>query len=300
MNRKAFTIIICTYNGGARISGVLEKILRQGKSLEVIDKIVVVDNNSSDNTREVVLRYSVNRPCVKYVFEGAPGLSNARRAGVNVANTEWIIFLDDDNYITPHWLENVVNYTRNHPMVGAFNGAVIPKLEFEGTVEYIKRLEASYKVLACTHIDQNDLQKNPKSPFRNPIGAGMIILTKPLKQLVDKGWLSASGRTKDNLASGEDGEMAYWVKDQGYQFGFCKDAVLYHSIPKARLEDNYLTKMWYEIGKGVAIVIKKQDRTHVVRFCYYLMKRIQAALLPNTGYKKKYIIEYLNGYKDEL
>lgn len=300
MIEKEFTIVICTYNGGVRISGVLEKILQQGNSLEVIDKIVIVDNNSSDNTREVVLQYSVNCPIVEYIFEGVPGLSNARRAGVNVVNTEWIIFLDDDNYITPHWLEHVVDFTRNHPRVGVFNGAVIPKLEFERTEEYIKRLEASYKVLACTHLNEEELHKNPQTPFRNPIGAGMIIRTNPLKLLIDKGWLNASGRTKDNLASGEDGEMAYWVKNQGYQFGFCKDAVLYHGIPQARLEDNYLTRMWYEIGKGVAIVIKKQDRLHVVRFLYYLMKRMKASLLPNNGYKKKYYLEYLNGYKNEL
>ena len=297
---KTFTIVICTYNGGARISGVIDRILEQGEALKTIDKIILVDNNSSDNTREMVSLYSESTPPVKYVFEGSPGLSNARRTGVNAVNTEWIIFLDDDNYLTPHWLEHVVDYTRNHPKVGAFNGAVIPKLKFASNEDYAKRLAASYKVLACTHLDENDLHNKPQTPFRNPIGAGMVILTKPLKQLIDKGWLSASGRTKDNLASGEDGEMAFWVKNQGYEFGFCKDAILYHEIPQSRLEDDYLKKMWYEIGKGVSIVIKKQDKIGLIRYLYYIYKYIQYFFVRGGGYKKSYLYNFLNGYKNGI
>lgn len=300
MVEKTFTIVICTYNGGEKISGVIDRILDQGKTLEMVDKIVVVDNNSSDNTREIVSQYSENVPIVEYVFEGLSGLSNARRTGVNAVNTEWIIFLDDDNYITPHWLEHVLSYIGNNPKVGAFNGAVIPKLTFDGNEDYANRLVASYKVLACTHLDENELYNNPQTPFRNPIGAGMVVLTKPLKQLIDKGWLSASGRTKDNLASGEDGEMAFWIKNQGYEFGFCKDAILYHEIPQFRLEDEYLKKMWYEIGKGVAIVIKNQDRIGLIRYLYYIYKYTQYFFAKGDSYKKSNLYNYLNGYKNGL
>ena len=300
MNNKPFTIIICTYNGGARIGRVLDKILSQDSLEKLIYQILVVDNNSNDNTKEVINRYASNSSLVNYVFEKQPGVSYARKTGVQKTETEWIIFLDDDNYITPHWLESMNDYRLRNERVGVYNGAVIPSLEFENTEDYNRRLESSYKVLACTHLDEKELQNKPDTPFRNPIGAGMTIRTLPLKQLIEKGWLSASGRTKDNLASGEDGEMAYWVKKQGYQFGFCKDAILYHGIPQARLEDEYLTRMWYEIGKGVVIVLKKQDKFCVIRYLYLLMKRIQSSLLSKNSYKKKYLEIYLKGYKDEL
>lgn len=300
MNSKPFTIVICTYNGGTRIGKVLDKILSQNDLENLVYKILVVDNNSDDNTKDVITQYVSEFNLVYYIFEKQPGLSHARKAGVKNTETEWIVFLDDDNYITPHWIELINDYRLRNEKVGVFNGAVIPNLEFNGSSVFLKRLESSYKVLACTHLSVEKLAENPKTPFRNPIGAGMVIRTEPLKDLLKVGWLEASGRTKDNLASGEDGEMAYCVKNHGYEFGFCKDAILYHGIPKSRLEDDYLKRIWYEIGKGVAIVLKKQDKSGVVRYFYYIYKLICNILCINNYYRKKYIREYLKGYKDEL
>lgn len=299
MNTRLFTIVICTYNGGTRIGKVLDNILSQDDLNADVSKIVVVDNNSNDNTKEVISRYYDRIIPVEYVYEAKPGLSFARKAGVMKVDTQWTVFLDDDNYITPNWIKAIHNYAIRNKNVGSFNGAVIPCLEFEADEIYKKRLNSSYKVLACTHLNVEELEKRPYSPFRNPIGAGMIVLTASLKDLINRGWLEATGRTKDNLASGEDGEMAFWVKNQGYDFGFCKDAILYHGIPKSRLEDDYLRRMWYEIGKGVAVVVKKHDKTHTKRYIYYVLKCLQNLLIIDS-FKKTYLNIYLKGYKDGI
>lgn len=62
------------------------------------------------------------------------------------------------------------------------------------------------------HYDIREVKDKPKSAFRNPIGAGIVIPTEPLKELSENGWLNSSGRTKDKLTSGEDGEIAFCKK----------------------------------------------------------------------------------------
>ena len=163
------------------------------------------------------------------------------------------------------------------------------------------RLKASLKVLACTHYDIEEVKNKPKTPFRNPIGAGMVIRTEPLKELSENGWLNSSGRTKDKLTSGEDGEMAFFVKNKGFDFGFCPDAILYHEMNKGRLQDEYLEKMWYEIGRGVAVVAKEQKTKKLKLIAYQALLRFRwIGYAVENPYKGKYYKKYIEGFSHEF
>lgn len=305
MSTPIISVIICCYNGENRIGEVIERIINQKQVRDYVSEVIVVDNCSTDRTKDIVLEYAEKTSDIpiRYVYEKHSGLSHARKKGITECNTEWIVFLDDDNYLEDRWFEYVFNYIGKFPKVGAFNGAVIPKLLEKTSQEDILRLKASLKVLACTHSSINELHQNPRTPFRNPIGAGMVIRTAPLKELIKKGWLTSSGRTKENLVSGEDGEMAFWVKDYGYGFGFCPEAILYHGIPQARLKDEYLNRIWYEIGRGVAVVAKQQRYPKVKNILYRIVLVLRQIKNKNSinpyivKYYKKYIEGYKNGWK---
>ena len=90
MKRK-ITIIICCYNGANRIGKVLEYIYNQ-KELEIyVYEIIVVDNHSTDNIKDVVYSYEEKNDSavpLRYVYEDKPGLSNARKKGVDSCKTE--------------------------------------------------------------------------------------------------------------------------------------------------------------------------------------------------------------------
>lgn len=303
MKRK-ITIIICCYNGANRIGKVLEYIYNQ-KELEIyVYEIIVVDNHSTDNIKDVVYSYEEkNNSAVplRYVYEDKPGLSNARKKGVDSCKTEWIAFLDDDNLIMQGWINNICRYIEVNQNVGVLNGAVVPYVPFEMNKEEELRLKASLKVLACTHYDIEEVKNKPKTPFRNPIGAGMVIRTEPLKELSENGWLNSSGRTKDNLTSGEDGEMAFFVKSKGFDFGFCPDAILYHEMNKGRLQDGYLEKMWYEIGRGVAVVAKEQKTKTLKLIAYQALLRFRwIGYAVENPYKGKYYKKYIEGFSHEF
>ena len=102
-----FTVAIPTYNGAARLPLVLERLRSQLNTESFSWEILVIDNNSRDNTAQVVKDYQTDWPTtfpLKYCFEAQQGAAFARKLAVRSAEGEWIAFLDDDNIPASDWL----------------------------------------------------------------------------------------------------------------------------------------------------------------------------------------------------
>jgi glycosyltransferase involved in cell wall biosynthesis len=104
MSKAQFTIsaVIPTRNRASRLARAIESVLAQSAA---VTEIVVVDDGSEDNTREVVSRYA---PLTKYVRREGNGVAAARNAGVQAATSDWIAFLDDDDEWMPDKIETQV------------------------------------------------------------------------------------------------------------------------------------------------------------------------------------------------
>lgn len=99
--------VIPTYNREKTIGRAIESVLAQA---HLPFEIVVIDDGSEDNTQKVVESYG---KIVRYVYQANKGVSAARNRGVSEANTEWIAFLDSDDYWLPHHLGNIVSAIRD-------------------------------------------------------------------------------------------------------------------------------------------------------------------------------------------
>lgn len=261
-----FTIIICTYNGAGRIGRVLDNVLKQDDFQDLVDSVLVIDNASNDNTSNIVNSLSQKNNRIRCLTEIKPGLSNARACGVRNCNSEWIIFLDDDNYIEQDWIKGANSYIANHPDVGAFNGNVIPIFNRELTSDEQVRLDIVYLGLACTSSSEKLLYHDPKKWL--PFGAGLVIRTEPLKKLLNNGWLKSEGRKHNSIISGEDTEMVLHIVLSGYSTGFCNDIILRHDVGVKRLEMDYLKKLYYSFGVAHYRIIssKKLGGLRVVKY----------------------------------
>ncbi len=237
-----FSIVICTFNGEKKLKKVLDSILSQDGINDLVEEIIVVDNASTDKTAQIVQEYILKHSIITYAYESDSGLSNARKCGVNLASGEWIVFIDDDNYLEENWIIGAEHYIKNTKNVGVFNGNVIPYFENKLSDDQIDILKASYVGLACTTWSRNFATVNEKKWL--PIGAGMVVLREPLARLVSLGWLKTEGRKGNEIISGEDTEISTWIKKQGYDYGFCKSIYLLHDIGERRLEIDYLKKLY--------------------------------------------------------
>lgn len=125
------SIVVCTYNGGERIKDCLEALLNQTYPKERLE-IVVVDDGSTDNTREVLSGYgSVER--VKVVsHEENLGLGSARNTGIRSSIGDVVAFTDDDCVASEVWVEELVRLLRSgvHGV-----GGKVEAYEKEGVLE---------------------------------------------------------------------------------------------------------------------------------------------------------------------
>ena len=118
MNSKSETeqntvsVVIPAYNAGAYIGRALDSVLAQTRGA---DEIIVVDDGSSDDTKQVVDRYG---QVVRYIHQGNAGVSVARNTGIEAARSKWIAFLDaDDEWFLEKLAKQMALLERNPQLV---------------------------------------------------------------------------------------------------------------------------------------------------------------------------------------
>lgn len=100
---QAFSAVIPTYNRARTLGRAIRSALAQRLPPK---EIVVVDDGSSDGTRELVDHYG---DFVRYHFQPNAGVAVARNVGASLARSEWLAFLDSDDYWNPLHLSNLSN-----------------------------------------------------------------------------------------------------------------------------------------------------------------------------------------------
>lgn len=115
------SFVIPAYNEEAYLPACLESILEQTRGLDVETELIVVNNASSDRTREVALKY----PGVTVVDEPRKGLTFARQAGFCASSGELVANVDADSRLTPGWVAKVLETFRENPEMVALSGPLV-------------------------------------------------------------------------------------------------------------------------------------------------------------------------------
>lgn len=97
------SVVVCTYNRADLLAGALQSLCEQNLDPSEYE-IIVVDNNSSDDTRAVVRAFCQGYLNVRYCFEPQQGLSHARNRGWQEARGEYVGYIDDDGKAPEQWL----------------------------------------------------------------------------------------------------------------------------------------------------------------------------------------------------
>jgi glycosyltransferase involved in cell wall biosynthesis len=123
--RPDISIVISTYNRAEVLPHAIESLLAQDFGSERFE-IVIVDNNSTDATREVVETFARKTSNLRYVFEPRQGASFGRNAGIAAARAATIAFTDDDIRVSASWLSTIDRALADHPDVACVGGRVLP------------------------------------------------------------------------------------------------------------------------------------------------------------------------------
>jgi len=120
------SIILSTYNRSELLDPAIRSVLGQHEAITPPLELVVVDNNSTDRTREVVERFATVDRRVRYVFEPQQGLSYARNAGIRNARAPLVVFTDDDVRVEPDWVASILRAFGEFPEADVMGGRVLP------------------------------------------------------------------------------------------------------------------------------------------------------------------------------
>jgi glycosyltransferase involved in cell wall biosynthesis len=121
----AITLLVCTYNRSTDLRELLDTAVRQETGGEFEYEVLVVDNNSTDQTREVVHQFADN-PRVRYRFEARQGKSYALNTGLAAARSDLYVIVDDDFVLPADWVRKIVHTFRERPELSFVSGKVLP------------------------------------------------------------------------------------------------------------------------------------------------------------------------------
>jgi len=130
-NSLSISVIIVTLNRADSLKEALTSLVRQVRQP---DEVIVADNGSTDNTREITLSFK-DRLNIKYVYEGKRGIPYARNAGVKKATKDIVAFIDDDCIAHKNWLEHLEIPFIKDPHIGVVGGEVCHFKTGEGIVD---------------------------------------------------------------------------------------------------------------------------------------------------------------------
>lgn len=246
------TVAICTYNPRVDLlARVLGALAPQVDRNDV--ELIIIDNNSSPPVEAAAFE-NISR--VRVVHEPKQGLTAARERAIAEARGDIILFVDDDNVLSPNFIVRLLEIFRK-PTVGMVGGAVYPEYEI-APPRWIGRFE---ECLAIRRHPPDCYVETLSPPCTRyfPIGAGFAvrrnIAVDYVQSLPSMGRIE--GRKGGALLSGEDTDLALFVLSRSSSLIVSGQLTLTHVITAKRVELGYLRNLIIGIMEGSAELDKK-------------------------------------------
>lgn len=231
--------IICTHNRDNYLGAAIDSLL--GQNFPGSFEVVVVDNASSDLTRQIVeTRLSDSR--LKYIYEPTLGLSVARNTGAKEARSEILAYLDDDAVASPQWLGVLHGAYQNNEKLAVAGGKVTliwpdgitpPAWLSSGLAENLG------------YYDLGDTIVNIETPGLTPRGLNYSIRRQFLEQI--GGFNLNLGRVGKKLLSNEELHTTELALKQGWQVAYFPEAVVAHNVAPERVKPSwFIERGWWQ------------------------------------------------------
>lgn len=244
------TVILCTYNRCRSLQTTLDSVSASQMPDSVDWNVLVVDNNSNDDTRAVVHEYMRKLPGrFHYLFEARQGKSYALNSGIREARGEILAFLDDDVTVEPTWLQNLTAPVQSGEWIGA--GGRIRSTDSAALPEWLA-LEGACGLggVLCGLFDGGDV---PCELDRAPNGSNMAFHRRVFEKYdcfrTDMGPSPDGKIPRPN----EDTEFGRRIMAAGERLRYEPGAIIYHPVLQERLRKDYFLSWWFDYGRAVIL-----------------------------------------------
>lgn len=239
------SVSLSTYNRSGVLRNALERLAAQ-QTHGIDYEILVVDNNSTDDTKQVVSSFVERDSHFRYIFEKRQGLSYARNAGIAAAQSDLIVFCDDDVEVSPTWVQKNYEASLQFPEADYIGGRVLPI--WGGPVpSWVRQTMAPF---ALSDLGDQPFLVCPQKPHCL-VGASLAIRRRAFAKA---GLFSIeTQRVKNSIGSTEDFDWQIKVWAYGGHGVYVPDIVCATEVPRNRLIKSYHRRWHFGHGKFNAI-----------------------------------------------
>ncbi len=275
MNYSIFlTVVVCTYNRSDLLAGCLESLCQQTIKKDKYE-IILVDNNSTDNTSEIAKGF-LDQSNFRYLLETSPGLSHARNRGLNEAKGEYVGYIDDDARAKYDWLETAINIINAHQgKIDCLGGPYYPFY----TTKKPDWFKDDYEKRGFGE-EERFLKENEY------ISGSNMIWKKEVLKLIG-GFDPNTGIIGNRLRLGEETAAINALKYSGRRntIYYSGKLIIYHWVPNNKMEVKYILKRRFAEGqyrgyriKSIAgnnrfIEVRKATTELIKRFFRFLLDK---------------------------
>ena len=263
------TVAIPTYNRAKYLRQTLAGIAAQRFPRDHVE-VLVIDNNSTDDTAEVVAAFADAWPAPRRIVETRQGLDFARNRAVAEARGEIIVFGDDDILVEPDWLAQItvpLLADADARRIGAVGGEVVPVFP-DGLPDWVREWHAPLAFRP---------DAGPLEARHCPMGANLAFPRWVFERLGL--FHTALDRAAGNYFSGGDSEMIRRVRAAGLEVWFAPGAAVRHQMPAGRTTFRYAARHAFDSARSRVI-----DRAGQPGAAAYLAGRLVANGLKAAGF----------------
>jgi glucosyl-dolichyl phosphate glucuronosyltransferase len=241
--KMAITVVLCTYNRDRSLRVALNSLAASVIPETLEWEILVVDNNSNDQTREIVEEFCNRHPGrFRYLFEAQQGKSYALNSGIREARGNVLAFTDDDVTVDPSWLQNLVAALQTDEWAGV-GGRVLPKWDCSPPRWLSTASRHAFGPLVGFDPSPKACQLKEA-----PIGANMAYR----REMFEKygGFRTDLGPLAGKYGTNEDSEFGDRLLSEGERLRYEPSALVHHPVPRNRMEKQYFLRWWFHKGQG--------------------------------------------------
>jgi glucosyl-dolichyl phosphate glucuronosyltransferase len=241
--------VIGTYNRAHLLKGTLEALASQEALDSLKWEIVVVDNNSSDTTAQVVAALSKTTATpVRYVFEPQLGVSHARNRGIKEARGSIIAFTDDDVLPASDWITQLVAAIDRWNAQGV-GGRILPLWE-ASPPRWLTDNQHLCNRLAIMDFETSGLLTLPVRAQPQVWGANMAFRRELFERV--GGFDPRLGGLGKKLFRGEETDLVNRALELGLKIAYDAGPTVFHRIGSDRMRKAYFRKLEFDSAQGEA------------------------------------------------
>jgi len=243
------SVVVCTYNRCILLRDCLESLAVQTLSRDEYE-VIVVDNNSTDGTSDLMRSSQRDNFRVHCVLEPNQGVAHARNRGWREAAGEFVAYIDDDTTAVPEWCEKILHaFSAITPQPVAVGGDILPRLESKFPWWFSPRLE-----VRSWGTDAGFLS-SPTAHYGFS-GANMAFQRRILSE--HGGFNPAFGMSGGKIWLGEEPELFMRIHRTQPYFWFDPAIQVRHHVPPAQLQ--FCSRLYrsFQAGRARKLIEKGQ------------------------------------------